>query len=92
LRNFGDGGPPPKPANITPSEVISTHDEAEYASARRQAQRMLEDASEAAMAMHKYPQARRSYEEALPHFKASHPGFSESAYSLALEAAIIDLR
>lgn len=64
-------------------------DQLEDAIAR--SERLRGGAGELAMAMLNYPQATRTYEEELEHFRRNNPGFSEETYALAQSRGMVGM-
>lgn len=82
----------PKQSPITPSEIFGNFDQAEFQKCLQRCVSMKLEAGNVAMADYGYAAATQSYEEALKHFKASNPGFSNESYGSALWSAKIAFR
>jgi hypothetical protein len=81
-----------RPPALDLSEALPTLSRSTYEHALALANRMWSGATPVSLALLKYPEAKRSYEEELTAFKAENPGFSDESYNLALDAACVIFR
>lgn len=85
-------GAGPKPPAIEPGEVFDEMNMQRYREALSLVWRMWNDSTQVGLAFFGYSDAKHSYEEEMVLFVERNPGFSDRSYSLAAQAALIDLR